>query len=657
MADYYVDPNGDGSDGTTLAKAYQTIQAALTARSGANNFIITPGIYAGLVVTTAAGQTLDCSNGEVTIDAEGLGSVGAFRVIHNATVIGTLRITGSATGQYGLYQTAALTADKITINNCSRAFYSTASHTIKTLVVYDILSDSAGYCVFYNSAALVGVINTLIIGNSTPTAMFLNALSTLDIGSLIIHGSRNRAIQAPAAYAGTTTISNAIMTGNCWYDGTPNIIDNASTAGGQILISYSDCLPNPWDSAKLFSGGVTVGAGVISKVPRFVYPNKPGIICFCVDDGPNFSFFQGLVNAAEFYGAKAVFACCGTSTYPLDHAYWNSMYAGLNVMVSNGHEVANHTNNSSVLTGETTSPDGGTLRTQIVLGKTYIEAGIGGGYACTSLIYPTGAYNATVIDETVLSGHTIARKTNVGTGLTFRLNDIKIYEMRGQEARATFGTDMTGDNSIYEKASKYFELMSQIGGVSYIYGHADTTEAEWMEILRAWADSSCLCMTMKEISAYLRTGTDADGNGRRWTRDVISTPNYHLQSNSPCIGAGVSIPSIHEQATPATDLDGKMIHFLPPSIGPYGQGDIKTITTNLIATGYSVRGTAESPAKIKLAEHDLSVDLSGLTDAAPYIQVKAGSKRVAGFVGKGANTYIKGSGGGSSDGIFGSNFG
>jgi hypothetical protein len=133
--------------------------------------------------------------------------------------------------------------------------------------------------------------------------------------------------------------------------------------------------------------------------------------------------------------------------------------------------------------------------------------------------------------------------------------------------------------------------------------------------------------------------------------------DYHLQSTSPCIGAGISIPSIHEQATPATDLDGKMIHFLPPSIGPYGEGDIKTITNNLIATGYSVRGTAESPAKIKLAEHDLSVDLSGLTDAAPYIQVKAGSKRVAGFVGKGVNTYIKGSGGGSSDGIFGSNFG
>jgi hypothetical protein len=73
-------------------------------------------------------------------------------------------------------------------------------------------------------------------------------------------------------------------------------------------------------------------------------------------------------------------------------------------------------------------------------------------------------------------------------------------------------------------------------------------------------------------------------------------------------------------------------------------------------TGYSVRGTAAAPAKIKLGEHDLSVDLSGLTDAAPYIQVKAGSKQMAGFIGKGSNTYVKGSGGGPSGVIFGSNF-
>jgi hypothetical protein len=132
--------------------------------------------------------------------------------------------------------------------------------------------------------------------------------------------------------------------------------------------------------------------------------------------------------------------------------------------------------------------------------------------------------------------------------------------------------------------------------------------------------------------------------------------NYHLQSTSPCLAAGISIPSIHEQATLATDRDDKTIHFLPPSIGPYdGQGDTKTITSNYSPTGYSVRGTEASPAKIKLTEHDLNINLSGLTDAAPHIQVKAGNKRVAGFIGKGANTYAQGSGG-SSDGIFGSNF-
>ncbi len=147
------------------------------------------------------------------------------------------------------------------------------------------------------------------------------------------------------------------------------------------------------------------------------------------------------------------------------------------------------------------------------------------------------------------------------------------------------------------------------------------------------------------------------GTHRKTTNPLFvdaTNSNYHLKSTSPCIEAGGIIPGIHDQATPTTDFDGAIVCFTP-NIGPYGQGDIKTITGNYSPTGYSVRGTAESPAKIKLAEHDLNVDLSGLTDAAPYIQVKAGNKRVAGFVGKGANAYIKGSGG-SSDGIFGSNF-
>jgi hypothetical protein len=50
------------------------------------------------------------------------------------------------------------------------------------------------------------------------------------------------------------------------------------------------------------------------------------------------------------------------------------------------------------------------------------------------------------------------------------------------------------------------------------------------------------------------------------------------------------------------------------------------------------------------------MDLSGLADAAPYTQSKAGNKRGAGFIGKGVNTYVKGSGESSSNGIFGSNF-
>jgi hypothetical protein len=216
-----------------------------------------------------------------------------------------------------------------------------------------------------------------------------------------------------------------------------------------------------------------------------------------------------------------------------------------------------------------------------------------------------------------------------------------------------------------ERVNGVFSTLCAGGSVAGFFFHKSTfVEANFralMDMVMLFKNAGLMVGTQSEIWGWIKTNgvaTFGDGTGAAERWHVINNviPDYHLQPTSPCIGAGVSIPAIHEQVAPATDLDGKTIHFLPPSIGPYGQGDIKIITSNLITTGYSVRGTAASPAKIKLAEHDLSVDLSGLTDAAPYIEVKAGSKRVAGFVGKGVNTYVKGSGG-SSDGIFGSNFG
>lgn len=150
-------------------------------------------------------------------------------------------------------------------------------------------------------------------------------------------------------------------------------------------------------------------------------------------------------------------------------------------------------------------------------------------------------------------------------------------------------------------------------------------------------------------SAYdsTKAAVALDSNVAMYYKVAPKNGDYHLFPNSPAIGAGVAITGIHDQATPATDADGKIVHFLPPSIGAYdGQGTTKTITSDFAPTGYTVRGTDAEPATLVINAHDLSIDLSGLT-ADEAIVAKSGSKRVKGFVAKGSKQYLKGSGGGS----------
>jgi hypothetical protein len=160
------------------------------------------------------------------------------------------------------------------------------------------------------------------------------------------------------------------------------------------------------------------------------------------------------------------------------------------------------------------------------------------------------------------------------------------------------------------------------------------------------------------------TNITNNGGSHRITADPLfadaANGNFHLQSNSLCIEAGVSIASIHEQAIPATDFDGAIVCFTP-NIGPYGQGDTKTITSNYSPTGYGLR----AGATVVLGAHGLSVDFTGLTLNENNIKVKeAGTYRVHSFTRKaGTNQYVYGEEGGGSSGsygsgggIFGSNF-
>jgi hypothetical protein len=198
-------------------------------------------------------------------------------------------------------------------------------------------------------------------------------------------------------------------------------------------------------------------------------------------------------------------------------------------------------------------------------------------------------------------------------------------------------------------AIKYFESLLSIGGIGGVYNHGygvGFSTAYWGAVFEA----AVLCApkglkidtSSKQIaeiiadSHHVTNNTTAvrfaDGYDFGWGDNT----DLHISDSSPCNGAGISIPSIHEQATPATDLDGNTIHFLPPSIGPYdGQGAIKIITSDYSPTGYSVRGIEASPAHVNVGAQGIDVDLSGLTPANEHIIV---SGHVDSFVPKGANS-------------------
>lgn len=96
--------------------------------------------------------------------------------------------------------------------------------------------------------------------------------------------------------------------------------------------------------------------------------------------------------------------------------------------------------------------------------------------------------------------------------------------------------------------------------------------------------------------------------------------DYSLLGSSPCIGAGAIITGIHDQGTPATDINGDPVLFAP-NIGAYDGRSTKVITENYAPTGYEVR----TGAKLHVAVNDITIDLTGLTNN-EAVEIQARSK-------------------------------
>jgi len=325
-----------------------------------------------------------------------------------------------------------------------------------------------------------------------------------------------------------------------------------------------------------------------------------------------------------------------------------------------GEALANGTGAATLKTDDTTGATG-YFKTQM---KTQYDQFVSAfGYA-PSAAPPGGATSVDV--ETVAQnlGFLSLRNGDNQANKEYTLSSIDMYQTTVLTIEGTLTNNTTATEAEIKNRTRAFcEYTLEFGHywslVTHNAGHATVEQMGWIIDIIADEYPELLFLDSTMAARYIRSGEWETVDNRTYTRTWDNAPDYHLQSNSPCIGAGVSIPSIHEQATPATDFGGKMIQFLPPSIGLYDeQSDTKIITSNLIATGHVIR----EGANIVLGAHGLSVDFTGLVPSENNIRVKeAGTYRVHSFTRKaGTNQYVYGEEGGGScgsgGGIFGSNF-
>ena len=291
----------------------------------------------------------------------------------------------------------------------------------------------------------------------------------------------------------------------------------------------------------------------------------------------------------------------------------------------------------------------GYYNVEIKQAKTVFESAVS-GLSLKSFAHPMGNNNASVDTALRTTGFWGGRPLDATA--QSQLSSINAYRIMGLNANQYIKN--ASDDAVVSNTRSVADYASSVGGIIAILAHDtnDLTAAQWGLVFDTLATYPNITITdMDTALGMLRSSAWSTTDNITYTRTWTDQPNYRPLPNSPAIGAGAAITGIHDQATPATDADGRIVHFLPPNIGAYDGRTSLTVTSDFSPTGYTVRGTDSEPAIISLGSDSLVVDLSGLT-ADEAIVVKSGSKKVKGFVAKGTKQYLKGSGGsGGSSGF------
>lgn len=100
-----------------------------------------------------------------------------------------------------------------------------------------------------------------------------------------------------------------------------------------------------------------------------------------------------------------------------------------------------------------------------------------------------------------------------------------------------------GAATIQRDVHTLVEWLRYIGGCTILLGHnaTDFSEANWKLAIDALAETGLPIDSAESTIAWVRQGTDADGNGTRWTRTFTNAADYRLKCGSPLLDRGVDV--------------------------------------------------------------------------------------------------------------------
>jgi len=657
-ATYYVSPAGDGSDGSTWAKAYTTIAAALSAHHSAGDvFEIDGGTPTSRITYN---ETLNANYG-VALTFKGSEESGrdGRPIILTTTNGHCITMSGASTIQYvqlvNRYNSNARYSWNVVSGGASAVDVifgeenpdRTTVPNRQLINVADGVTATATRCILQGA----GTYRT-VTSNAGSTLNLFDCIYRDNWGVGYIKGTLNSRNSVYAGNAKTTPVfdttaatsvmsfTNDIFSGNNLNNKNYDIVNN--TGGGTITYNHCDLLPHPINAASYSYDGVQTDC--ISETPKFKIKRRDSYFAVVLDDYvAGMSEFTSLVSIAESKGVHIGYAIHNIAS--ISAGDWETIRG----WVADGHEIVNHTMthpNLTVTTGITiTGPADSTYELTVSnsdddpnnwTGTLLLK--VSGSTVRTIDVSMSGDYSTPALVAADINGFGTGWSATVTTNTSGKS---PMTAMTAATASAVGGVALDWDQSryiYYEVGYAKSLIESNIGGgyvcktLAYPYGGTDATIKGLVNNATTYPTgiNKHLGARMIGFGSYTTTDDMVSGTGSLAGLQIFEIYGPHfvnIGGQSPTdativtnFGAfaewlntigGVAISYSHRQATDGAN------YYSPTTIGK--------VLDELIAAGVTVTTPATILDRIRSSELWADSDSDGsrwtrtyTTDASNY---------------------------------------